>query len=427
MVKEILRIGRKLLKKYPRINLSISSFIPKPHTPFQWLRMEEKDILHAKFNYVLSHLKKYPTVKLKRDPLERSVLEGVFSRGDRRLNAVLLRAWKSGARFESWNDMLRFPIWEKAFESENIDFQEYLSELDRRSILPWDHIDTGLEKNHLLEELQMALDGKSSLSCLDKDCSVCHGCSLSKFYTKKFNASIAGIVDDSRPLGKRSENVQRYRASFRKKNHARFLSHMNLNNIIRQGFRRAGISVCYSQGFHPKMLISYLPALPLGMAAHAEWIEFKSGYVFSEDEFVPQINRYMLEGIEFFGLSRLDETELPMNRRIRAFVYSIDLRNKKVIEAIKNLSLSDKADENYFDQAKKLVEIYLKRSTGESLERVFVDETAGKLMLFIKNVPLKGEKPQDIMSVLLGLDNPVFMMAREKVLLENKDLTRHQD
>jgi radical SAM-linked protein len=423
MVKEIHRIGRGLLKKSPQINLSISSFIPKPHTPFQWLPMEKEDILHEKFRYVLSHLKKYPLVRLKRDSLERSVLEGVFSRGDRRLSAVLHCAWQSGARFDSWNDVFRFPIWERAFKSENIDFRQYLSELNTESVLPWEHIDTGLEKKHLLEELKMALEGKPSPSCLERDCAACQGCTLSKFYSKRFDEGLSHIDDDAPQLGKRTEKVQRYRASFRKWKQARYLSHMDLNNMIQHGFRRAGISVSFSQGFHPKMLVSYPPALPLGMAGHAEWLEFKSPNVFSEDEFVSQINPFMLGGVEFFKLHQLGENEPSMNRQIRAFIYSLDLQNEKVILAVRSLSLNDSTDMNYVDQVKKLVDIYLEQNRGSPLEKISVDEKGGKLYLFIKNIPQKGGKPQEIAKALFGLENPVFVMAREQILLGNQEKT----
>jgi radical SAM family uncharacterized protein/radical SAM-linked protein len=427
MVQEIYRIGRKLLKKSPQINLSISSFIPKPHTPFQWLPMKGVDTLQQKFRFVLSCLKKYPSIRLKRDSMERSVLEGIFSRGDRRLNAVLCRAWKSGARFDSWNDVFDFPIWEKAFETENLDFREYLSELDTESVLPWDHIYTGLKKNHLREELKLALDGKSSPYCLEKDCAICQGCSLSKFYLERFDEDVSHVEEDLPHLGARTENVQRYLASYRKTNQARYLSHMDLNNMIQQGFRRARIPVLYSQGFHPKMLISYSPALPLGMAGNAEWIEFKSQYVITKDEFVSRINSNMLEGIEFFDFHPLDEAEPSMNRNIRAFVYTLDLQNKMVKEAVKCLSLSESEDGTYFDQVKKIVDDHIKKKGEDSLERVSVDEKEGKLLMTIKNPPQKGGKSQEIVASIFGLENPVFLMTREQIILGKPENVLHRD
>ncbi len=427
MVEEINRIGKRILKKSPQINLSISAFIPKPHTPFQWLPMETENSLHKKYGHVLSRLKKYSSVRLKRDILERSFLEGVFSRGDRRLNAVLLRAWESGARFDSWNDEFRFPIWENAFESANLDFREYLSKLNTQSVLPWDHIDTGFEKNHLLGELKLALDEKPSPSCSEKDCAACQGCSFPKFTQDRMDEALSPIEKDVPHVGEITEDVIRYRASFRKRNSARFLSHMDLNNLIQQGFRRAGISVNYSQGFHPKMLISYPPALPLGMEGKEEWIEFKSSFAFAEDEFVSRINEFMIDGIEFFGLNRLDETEPRMNKRIKAFVYSLDLQQDKVVTAVKSLSASGNEGESYHDVVKRLVEDYRKKDGGNSLEKIHVDEKEEKLYIFIRNVPQRGKKPQDIASALLNLENPVFFMVREKFLVADPEEIQARD
>lgn len=428
LVEEIFRVGKKILNRAPQINLSVSAFIPKPHTPFQWLPMDPEDKIREKFGYVLSRLRKYPSVRLKRDLVERSVLEGVFSRGDRRLNVVLRNAWEAGARFDSWNDMFHFPIWEKAFESEKLDFREYLSGLDRESVLPWDHIDTGLKKNRLREELELALEGKSSPPCLEKDCASCQGCTLSKFYVEdRFDEAISHSEVDSTHLGKPMENVQRYRASFRKIGRARYLSHMDLNNMIQQGFRRAGIPVHYSHGFHPKMMISHLPALPLGMAGHMEWIEFKSLFIISENEFIPRINEFLIDGVEFFALHRLAENEPSMNRQIEAFCYSLDLKDKNVTAAVEKLSLSADKAENHQDVIKKLADDYLRKGKGDSLQRIVLDEKQGKLFLFMKKVPQKDEKPQDIVNALLGLENPAFFMAREEILLANRAETLGRD
>lgn len=419
MVTEIQRIGKRILNRSPQINLSISPFIPKPHTPFQWLRMEDEDSLERKFHYILSHLKEYPSIRLKRDSIKRSVLEGIFSRGDRRLIPVLHRAWEIGARFDSWNDMFRFPIWESAFDLEQIDFREYLGELDKDGVLPWDHIDTGLKKEHLLGELSMALEGKPSPSCMEKDCSRCLGCTLSKFYHREFDEGVSLVEKESRPLGESTENTQRYLASYRKIKQARYLSHMDMNKLIQQGFRRAKIPVLYSQGFHPKMLISYPPALPLGMTGREERIEFKSRQVIKKEEFLERIVPHMPDGVEFFDLCRLDEREPSLNKKIRAFVYSLDLHNEKVRQAMMNHPDRENTGEGYIQRAKKISEGFSNKQGGDTPERIYVDEKEGKLLLVVENPPLKGRKPQDIVVSMFGLENPVYLMARERILLDD--------
>lgn len=419
MVEEIINRGRRILKKNPQINLSLSSFIPKPHTPFQWLPMEEEDILESKYRYVLSRLKKYPFVRLKRSSLKNTILEAIFSRGDRKLNGVLLQAWKLGARFDSWDDSFQFQIWEKAFETENIDYKMYLTALDKDSELPWNHIDTGLKKSHLLEELGLALKGQASASCMERECADCQGCSLSKFYQERFDEQVPPAKGSFRSIGKRTKKVYKYRASFVKKGAARFLSHIDLNAIIQQGFRRAGISVSYSQGFHPKMQMGYLPALPLGMEGRAEWLEFKSPFIFSEQKFESHINEYLPAGIRFSGLMRMDESQVSLSKQIRTLVYSLDLSDKKVREAVESLFPWKNRENAYYYAVQRLVDNFIKKVEGNSLEGAFVDPEKAKLFLNLKPGFKEGLKPQQVVEKIFLIENPVYLMAREKILFHD--------
>jgi radical SAM family uncharacterized protein len=337
VVQEIIRMGYKILKKAPQINLSVSSFIPKPHTPFQWFGMESEQVLREKHIFLLSSLKKYPFVRFKRHFLKSSILEGIFSRGDRNLNSVLFKAWENGARFDSWSDHFNFKIWQEAFETQGIDFGPYLSSLDREAVLPWDHIDTGIKKSHLAEELERALAGMSTPSCLERTCSECSGCDLSSLYEKKYEEEVPCIRMDVTYIGKKTEEIYRYEAVYSKRGESRFLSHSDINNIIQNSFRRASIPVVYSGGFHPKMMISYPPALPLGMEGKAERFEFRSDYLFSEEEFLSGINAFLPSGIHFIHLKKLDSLAPPLNKRIKTLVYSVDLKSNEIKDAISKI------------------------------------------------------------------------------------------
>ncbi|MFC2160822.1 TIGR03960 family B12-binding radical SAM protein, partial [Acidobacteriota bacterium] len=258
MVSKMMMLGRKILNRNPQINLSISSFIPKPHTAFQWEEMENEQSLRNKHTYVKSKLKKYRSVRFKNHPIQSSILEGIFSRGDRRLNKVLVDAWKDGARFDSWNEYFDFSVWERAFESNHVDTSIYLSELSRSSALPWDHIQTGIKNSYLLRELEKAVNAESTESCLKKDCAVCQGCTLWPLYEKEFAKEVVQSRVKRHSLGKETKKSLRYRASYSKLGKAKYLSHNDLSNILQRGFRKAGVGIQYSEGFHPKMIISFL-------------------------------------------------------------------------------------------------------------------------------------------------------------------------
>jgi len=419
LVEEIIGIGRGIMKRPPMINLSVSSFIPKPHTPFQWLKMEDEISLKEKHKFLKSRLKKYPFIRFKNHSIKNSILEAVFSRGDRSLSSVLLRAWKNGARFDSWNDLFNFSIWKKAFDSESVDYSFYLSDLKRDAILPWDHIDTGIKKSHLLNELDKALKQEITLPCSERKCSECQGCSLWQMHEKKFSEKLSVRSIHNHYIGKEARSIYRYRVSYSKVQKAKYLSHNDLNNIIQRSFRRANIPVVYSEGFHPKMVIAFLPALPLGMEGKEELFEFKSHYFFSEDEFVSHINKFLPSGVSMSGLKELNSTKSTLNSEIDMLIYSMKLRDKEVHKELEYI----RKERNIYsvNDSKMMEELvcdYLKKSKNEFVEKIEIDKKQEKLFLFLKYDAQKVVRSQDIVKEILGIKNPVFLMVREKTVFK---------
>ena len=163
------QVGKKF-----KLIVSISGFIPKPHTPFQWAWQMPKDIIEAKLNYLKEKIRS-KNVKLKWADINMSILEGVLARGDRKLSKVILRAWERGARFDGWYEKFDFEKWQEAFREEGVDYNKYFEERDINECLPWNHIDTLVNKEFLKEEYLSAKDGKISSSC-KKGCHRCQVC-----------------------------------------------------------------------------------------------------------------------------------------------------------------------------------------------------------------------------------------------------------
>ena len=138
------------------INISVNPLIPKPHTPFQWLKMEEMAVIKGKQNYLRSHCKN-KRLKFNFHNLEMGFLEGVLSRGDRRLSQVIMTAYKKGARFDAWSNYFSFSKWQEAFAETGVDPQSYLCEKLQNSFLAWDFIDTGIDKETLLCEFNKSI------------------------------------------------------------------------------------------------------------------------------------------------------------------------------------------------------------------------------------------------------------------------------
>jgi len=413
-------LGREISGGAPQINLSVSSFIPKPHTPFQWAAMDAPETLHEKQRFLRDRLAKRRNVKVKTHPLENSLLEAAFSRGDRRLGGVLLRAWRSGARFDSWSDRFRFDLWRKAFEDEGLDPGIYMAALDLEAGLPWDHMDTGMTREFFRREQERALRAERTPSCLDESCGGCRGCGFIGAMEKKFSAKLPGpatTVAADKPAGenagKRSgeEEIWRYDATYVKEGPIRFIGHNDLVNTIQRTFRRADVRVAYSEGFHPKMRMSFLPPLALGMEGRAERLEFKTWAPLDAAVGLEALNSFAPEGLRFLKLELLGKDTPPLTRRLKNLIYSVDLSIPQVREALSALP----GDGGRTDEMirEKIAEANV-LPDGPKIE---VDASANRLILTYAFNPQKAPRPQDIVSAILGLADPAYVIVRDSVIL----------
>jgi radical SAM family uncharacterized protein/radical SAM-linked protein len=413
LIERLVNLGKSILGKQPAINLSISSFIPKPHTPFQWVAMEEEKLLKEKQEYIKKSLRRWPKVELKEHRIKTSILEAVFSRGDRRLGTVLRDAYAAGARFDGWFDLFNFELWEKAFEKNGIDYKKYLEAIDLEAELPWDIVDTGLKKMHLKKELQAALEARYTPSCQETDCSLCGACQWQKYKIKpeqnlKKEGYAVTIPTERRNI--RHPDVDRYiryRAVYKKIGLARFISHNDLLNQLERGFRRAGLPLAFSQGFNPKMLMSYGPALPLGMAALAEIMEFKSLEPISSTNFLEKINAVLPEGLRFIGLKECSEGYPPLFKDISQLVYSLDLTDQTIRDLSK---IEEKLGDTHFSEFAFRLENRIK---------IVNEVREHKLYFFLTFNAQKPLRIQDIVAELLGIENSVYLLTREYLILSS--------
>jgi radical SAM family uncharacterized protein len=413
---EIVRLGRSLMGSAPRINLSLSSFIPKPHTPFQWLSMDDEAALLEKQSYVRAALRRFTSVKVKEHPTKSSVLEAVFSRGDRRLAAVLNRAWKNGARFDAWRDQFSFSRWEEAFADENLDYRQYLGPLPPESPLPWDHIGTGIKRETLRAELGRAVAAERTPSCLTADCRRCRGCETEVRPRKRFAAGLEEKTAARAPSAVEISVPTRYEARYAKTGSARFLSHRDLTGHLLRAFRRAGLETAFSGGFHPKMLVSYGPALALGITGKEEVFEFRSPAQLEEKKCLRRLNRCLRPGIRFKSLRRLGGDPPPLSERIAGMVFSVELDDPDVRCALDTkLAASGRpagADLEVFTDG-------LAAAFGPEVSaaiRLSIDKRNRRLRLEFPALPSKGARPQDILAAVLGLEHPAFYLTRERFI-----------
>ena len=296
-------------KRQFNINVSIAQFIPKSHTPFQWVRQEDPESARDKIEMLRSRLK-MPGVGFKWQNPETSFLEGLFARGDRSLSRLLVAAYEIGCRFDGWSDSFRPERWQDAFDRAGIaDPKSWLREKTPGSPLPWDHIDTRISAAYLEEEFKKAVSGQDTPDCRLGECT---GCGVCDFETIQPVLAPAGedlsfvpgaeknAFEDpaapEAPSGTHPGSV--LRITFSRTGPARFFGHLEQSHIIHRAVQRAGLPVAYSSGFHPKAKIIFEDALPVGVESRCETAYLFLDHPVPPDAALDQFNRVLPPGLE---------------------------------------------------------------------------------------------------------------------------------
>ncbi len=158
-----------------QVTASVSSFVPKPHTPFQWVPQIPVEEIQARQQFLRRELGRR-RIKFKWHDARESYMEGIFSRGDRRLGKLLLAAYQRGCRFDGWSEHLRLDLWEDAWRACGIDPDFYLRRRHLDEVLPWDHLSSGVHKSFLQRELAYAFERTLTPDCSIERCTYCGAC-----------------------------------------------------------------------------------------------------------------------------------------------------------------------------------------------------------------------------------------------------------
>jgi radical SAM family uncharacterized protein/radical SAM-linked protein len=303
-------VGRKAAKRSVDVTVSVSTHVPKPHTPFQWAAMDGLPEVERKQELLKQELRGHRSVKLRTHDASSSVLECILARGDRRLGDVIEHAWRHGARFDSWDDRLDLGLWDAALEASGVDPAPYLRTLPVSARLPWSHLDVGLEDGFLLREYRKALQDRLSPPCgkvagmfvhhtnaadaeADARRLVCYDCGVACDMTVMRDDRLVHLrslgarerpappVEPAPRPGRPTPRVgdphagHRYRFRFEKTGPAALLGHLDLVRELPRIFRRLGVPMIYGGGFNPKPQMSFSPALGLGVQSLDEHVDVR--------------------------------------------------------------------------------------------------------------------------------------------------------
>jgi hypothetical protein len=320
--------------KAPRITCSISNFIPKPHTPFQWHPFTGYDEIKRKQRVIINNGDK-KRCGLRFHNAAESWLEAIFSRGDRQLGQVILVAYEAGARFDGWKDHFQIKIWQEAFEKCQLDPEIYTREIDLNAPLPWDHISCGVDKEFLKKEYRNSQNEIALRPCLDfsstaKNCYKCGaGCNISS--EQKIDETIIREIDQleitSSQKKSREKKKTRLLVKYRKTGQGIYLSHLNLVEMFPEIFKAVDLKMEYSQGYNPRPKISYTPALGQHQTGLGELIE-----VHLEEEpdmvgLLEKLNLFSPNWLDFIEVIKLDSNVSKLSKRIKKITYLVQTEN----------------------------------------------------------------------------------------------------
>lgn len=284
----IKELSKEQRKRPLEVTCTISTFVPKPCTPFQWEKQNSTLEFLEKIRYLKNKVKERRlfNVKLNCTDPKIALLEVVLSRGDRRLCKIIYDAYKNGSTFDAWGESLDISNWIKSAEKFNYNFdQEATRHRDIGEVSPWEIIDSGLLKKFLIEEARKAYDINETLACTENSCHACGVCfdlnvvnevSENKSKNNKFVEEIKqgqkksiNKLDEDRSNQKHdlkkllSKTIQRYEVIHTKTQDLKYISHLDLQRVFERATRRANLKVAYTEGFNQRQKMSWIMPLPI--------------------------------------------------------------------------------------------------------------------------------------------------------------------
>jgi radical SAM family uncharacterized protein/radical SAM-linked protein len=313
LTKKIASLGERQ-KTHPNISISVSTFVPKPHTPFQWESQIPLEEMKEKLHFMRDGVKRNHLRFKWQDP-HLSFLEGIFSMGDRNLSQVLVEAYRLGCRFDGWSDQFRYLLWKDAFEKTGLKMDLHTRKRKFEDILPWSFVETGMNAQFLREEYQSGLEEKISPPCVKENCHRCGICDGKAIIVRESEPTeMWGLKKVARKDIQKKGMKKKIRLKFRKIGEMRFLSHLELAHLFYRASKRADLPLCFSEGFHPMPRIIFATALPVGMESLMEVVDIECEGKITPPEVMERLNQTLPPGIEiteaeevplFFHLSSL--------------------------------------------------------------------------------------------------------------------------
>lgn len=323
------------------LNITISNFTPKPHTPFQWHSVSTTEFMRRQ-QLLRDAGRRLRGVRFNFTDVRLSAMEDFVGRGDRRLAPVIEAAWRAGAGMDAWFEALdrTYAAWTSAIAASGLEGRYRQMELGSWSAataldstdleafcqqpLPWDHIDSGLDKRWLAEDLQRALQASVVPDCSFEGCSECGVCGpdLGNNVVVPPPAVPAAKPQQAPP----SARVSRIRFRFSKTGPMALLSHLDLVRLLERALRRSGLPVSFTGGFHPLPRLQLALALPLGVEGEGEWMDLEFLEAVDAAEVMDRWQRTLPPGLQLLSAREVAVSSRSLSQQLESSSWRFILR-----------------------------------------------------------------------------------------------------
>lgn len=424
-------VRRELVKHSGRratVHVGVSPFVPKPHTPFQWEPQVPREELERRARLVKDGLRG-KGFKVNWHDTHKSEIEACLATGDRRLSEVIITAWQLGCRFEEWTETFRPDLWAEAFRRNNLSLDFYAHRRrDKREVLPWDPIFTGVERTFLWGERLKAYNEAFIWDCTEGRCYMCGACpegdghrmavlenhdgGLARAFVPE-TADLEtcptqeGETADLETCPPRSTSL-RLRLRYQKTGAWAWISHLDTIEQVHRALRRAGLPLSYSEGYTPRPKTSFSDPRPIGQEGLGEYVDVELREELPPEEVLARLNRVCPDELRFTHARQLPEHALGLGKLSEAHEYDVVVSGwqgdiTEISEKIAKISESDSC----------LVPAY-SHKTGQETQL----DIAGALVTLSVSCPEPG-----VLGVRLVLRNHVGRVPRpENVVLHGLGL-----
>ncbi len=412
-IESIPKLIKELKKYFPLIkfNVSVSIFVPKPHTPFQFAKMDNYESLYNKLNFLIKNLKKDMIIGSVKNKIYSSFIEALISRGDKRIGDLIESVWERGARFDNWDESFKVDLWINGIIKNNIELNDYLfTEYSAFAKFSWDNV-VYTSKEKLYERYNNAIQAFALSSLEQKELQFSE-------IDIRGNFDSVETRNNTEIIKNKNENRYTLRLRFARKGKIRFISYFDQMEIIKRTLRMSNLPLSYTQGFNPQIKLSYAPPTSIGYESESEYVDVEITDLIDIHQTIKIINKNLPHGFSLMNakIFMAELKKIPaLNNVVNLIEYLVTYSDTFAVEKLENFFLEK---EVIVEKVKRTgVDIINLKDLIKDIKII----AQNKLQLLLRFGPNKSLKPEFVVSKIFNISEEnlyKFDILRKNLYIE---------